>query len=120
MCTDYGKAVVKRSCCGGGWRETCDADAGGIPYPRSRPNAGANARALAEYLSAIRADTLHLVGHSLGGVDDFETVRRGRGCAGSLPPGRIVLMGSPLRGSRSARNLARLPFGKKIMGLGVG
>ena len=26
-------------------------------------------------------------------------------------------MGSPLRGSRTARNLARLPFGKKIMGL---
>jgi hypothetical protein len=37
-----------------------------------------------------------------------------------LPPGRIVLLGSPLRGSRSAVNLARLPFGKKIMGLGVG
>jgi hypothetical protein len=37
-----------------------------------------------------------------------------------LPPGRIVLLGSPLRGSRSAEKLARLPFGKKIMGLGVG
>jgi hypothetical protein len=37
-----------------------------------------------------------------------------------LPPGRIVLLGSPLRGSRTARNLAGLPFGKKIMGLAVG
>jgi hypothetical protein len=37
-----------------------------------------------------------------------------------LPPGRIVLLGSPLRGSRSAQNLARLPFGRRIMGLGVG
>jgi len=33
-----------------------------------------------------------------------------------LPPGRIVLLGSPLRGSRTAHNLARLPFGKRIMG----
>jgi hypothetical protein len=36
-----------------------------------------------------------------------------------LPPGRIVLLGSPLNGSRAAQNLARLPFGKKIMGRGV-
>jgi hypothetical protein len=36
-----------------------------------------------------------------------------------LPPGRIVLLGSPLRGSRAARNFARLPFGEQIMGRGV-
>ena len=36
-----------------------------------------------------------------------------------LPPGRIVLLGSPLNGSRAAQNLARLPFGRKIMGRGV-
>jgi len=31
-----------------------------------------------------------------------------------------VLLGSPLRGSLTARNLARLPFGKTIMGRTVG
>jgi pimeloyl-ACP methyl ester carboxylesterase len=89
-------------------------------YPSVTADATANTRALAEYLSAIRADTLHLIGHSLGGLlivklfeEHAETVVR-------LPPGRIVLLGSPMRGSRTARNLARLPFGKKIMGLAVG
>ena len=80
----------------------------------------ANARALAEYLSAIRADTLHLVGHSLGGLVILKLFEEHAQALARLPPGRIVLLGSPLRGSRTARNLARLPFGKKIMGLGVG
>ncbi len=35
-----------------------------------------------------------------------------------LPPGRIVLLGSPLRGSRAAQNLARLPFGRTNHGAG--
>ena len=96
------------------------ADVRAFSYPSVTADATANARALAEYLSAIRADTLHLIGHSLGGLvivklfeEHAETVVR-------LPPGRIVLLGSPMRGSRTARNLARLPFGKKIMGLAVG
>ena len=33
-----------------------------------------------------------------------------------LPPGRIVLLGPPLGGSRAARNLAAWPFGKVILG----
>jgi hypothetical protein len=36
-----------------------------------------------------------------------------------LPPGRIVMLGSPLGGSRTARKLARLPLGRKIMGRSV-
>jgi pimeloyl-ACP methyl ester carboxylesterase len=95
------------------------ADARAFSYPSVAANATANARALAKYLCAIRADTLHLVGHSLGGLvilklfeEDAETRER-------LPPGRIVLLGSPLRGSRTAQNLARLPFGRRILGLSI-
>jgi hypothetical protein len=36
---------------------------------------------------------------------------------GQLPPGRIVLLASPVRGSRAAQRLARWPFGRRIMGL---
>src|SRR5450631_689071 len=97
-----------------------DADAVAFSYPSVAANAGANARALAEYLCAIRADTLHLVGHSLGGTVILKSFEESGEMEALLPPGRIVLMGSPLRGSRTARNLARLPFGKKIMGLTVG
>jgi pimeloyl-ACP methyl ester carboxylesterase len=83
----------------------------------------ANARALAEFLERMSADTLHLVAHSLGGLvvlDLFETVLSADGRLPSgrvLPPGRIVFLGSPVQGSRAAQHLARLPFGRSIMGL---
>ena len=96
-----------------------NAHAVAFSYPSVAKNASVNARALAQYLSAIRADTLHLVGHSLGGVMILKAFEESPQLQASLPAGRIVLMGSPLRGSITARNLARLPFGKKIMGLSV-
>jgi len=98
-----------------------DAHAVAFSYPSVAVNASANARALAEHLATLGADTLHLVGHSLGGLvilkalDGDAVARRA-----SLPPGRIVLLGTPLRGSRTAQNLARWPFGRKIMGATVG
>jgi pimeloyl-ACP methyl ester carboxylesterase len=76
-----------------------------------------NAHALGKFLAEQRADTLHLVGHSLGGLVILKMFENGEGRR--LPPGRIVLLGSPLNGSRAAKNLARLPFGRKIMGRGV-
>jgi pimeloyl-ACP methyl ester carboxylesterase len=76
-----------------------------------------NAQALAKFLLETRADTLHLVGHSLGGLVILKLFEYGYGKG--LPPGRIVLLGSPLTGSRAARNLARLPFGRKILGRGI-
>jgi pimeloyl-ACP methyl ester carboxylesterase len=78
---------------------------------------GDSARALATFLREQRADTLHLVGHSLGGLVILKLFENGGDA--QLPPGRIVLLGSPLNGSRAAQNLARLPFGRKIMGRGV-
>lgn len=82
-----------------------------------------NARALAAFLAQLQADTLHLVGHSMGGtviLELFEgALDRGNAATSSamLPPGRIVLLGAPVRGSRAARNLARWPLGRRILGL---
>ena len=45
-----------------------DADARAFSYPSVAADATTNARALAKFLTAMRADTLHLVGHSLGGL----------------------------------------------------
>ena len=73
-----------------------------------------NAQALAGYLTELRADRLHLIGHSLGGLLILKLFENGAGA--DLPPGRIVLLGTPLNGCRAARNLARLPFGKILMG----
>jgi pimeloyl-ACP methyl ester carboxylesterase len=53
-----------------------------------------------------------LVGHSLGGVIALETLRR----QPDLPVSRVVCLGSPLRGSLTARNLARHPWSAHALG----
>ncbi|HEV2620632.1 MAG TPA: alpha/beta fold hydrolase [Frateuria sp.] len=45
---------------------------------------------------------VHLVGHSLGGLLALQACREAAG----LPPGRIVCLGSPLKGSAAARGFA--------------
>jgi pimeloyl-ACP methyl ester carboxylesterase len=92
-----------------------------FPYPSVSADLAANARALGEFLRKERADTMHLVGHSLGGLVILELFngmasdRSGNGL--TLPPGGIVLLGCPARGSRAARNLAQRPFGRYMLGL---
>jgi pimeloyl-ACP methyl ester carboxylesterase len=79
-----------------------------------------NARSLAEFVADLHADTLHLVGHSMGGLvilELFERFATGALEAARLPHGRIVLLGTPVRGSRAARNLAQNPFGLRMLGL---
>jgi len=93
-----------------------DASAPAFSYPSVSADAGTNAQALAKYLATVEADVLHLVGHSLGGVLILKLFEVDAGVNARLPPGRVVLLGSPLQGSRTAGNLARLPLGKKIMG----
>ena len=56
---------------------------------------------------------VHFVGHSLGGLlilDLFE--RQGA----SLPPGRVVLLGSPVNGAQAARRLAGWPGMRALLG----
>ena len=55
---------------------------------------------------------VHTVGHSLGGVIVLETLER----EGELPPGRTVLLGSPVRGSRAARSIAAWAVGPRLLG----
>ncbi len=60
-----------------------------------------NAARLALFLGGIRAERLHLVAHSLGGLVTLRMFERGV----TLPPGRVVFLGSPVRGSESARRM---------------
>jgi pimeloyl-ACP methyl ester carboxylesterase len=91
-------------------------------YPSVSASVTENAAALGRYLHSIPADTLHLVAHSMGGLVVLKLFEAGlasgplAGVAQSLPPGRVVLTGSPVRGSRSAERLARLPFGRALLG----
>ncbi len=57
-------------------------------------------------------DEIHVVGHSLGGVIAFETLA----AHADLPPGRAVLMGAPIRGSRAARAVANHWYGPPMLG----
>ena len=60
-----------------------------------------NAARLARFLAGIRAERLHLVAHSLGGLVVLRMFEHGI----SLPPGRVIFLGSPVRGSESARRM---------------
>jgi pimeloyl-ACP methyl ester carboxylesterase len=91
-----------------------------FPYASVGAELEENVRALAGFLGGLHADTLHLVGHSMGGsviLELFERAASSARVVGKLPPGRIVLLGSPVRGSRAARNLSQLPFGRRMLGL---
>jgi len=71
-----------------------------------------NIRLLHEFLRDVPGDTVHLVGHSLGGLLALHTVMR----YPDLRPGRVVCLGSPLRGSVAARAMAGLPLGEEFLG----
>jgi pimeloyl-ACP methyl ester carboxylesterase len=71
-----------------------------------------------EVITAMRAQLLalpppvHLVGHSLGGLLVLRLVDEHP----DLPLGRVVLLGSPVNGSRAARAFARLPGAGLVFG----
>jgi pimeloyl-ACP methyl ester carboxylesterase len=81
-------------------------------YPSVTGSLDANVAALAAFVDGVPGDTVHLVGHSLGGVLICALFE------GRLPArlGRVVCLGSPLKGSRTAARLARWPGGQRLIG----
>ncbi len=75
----------------------------------------ANAARLAHFLESLDADTVHLVGHSLGGV----LIRALFHHHPRQKPGRIVTLGTPHGGSRVAQHLSRFSFWRALMGKSV-
>ena len=81
-------------------------------YPSLRTDLDGNIQSLHEFVEAIDAETIHLVGHSLGGLLILNMLN-------SHPPsrvGRLVCLGSPLRGSSAGARIQRLPGGKIVAG----
>ena len=85
-------------------------------YPSVRDDLAANAKRLAAFIDAVPGDTVHVVGHSLGGV----LVRAMLETPASARLGRIVCLGSPFTGSRTAARVARLPGGARLIGRSLG
>jgi pimeloyl-ACP methyl ester carboxylesterase len=85
-------------------------------YPSVRVGLCDNARSLADHLRRIEGDSLFLVGHSLGGLVVLSMLEK-------FPDPRVrrvVLMGSPCRGSHCASVLQRTPALSRIVGRSLG
>lgn len=80
-------------------------------YPSMHATLGDAADALAGRLRTL-GGTAHVVAHSLGGLVACEAFAR----HADLPAGRVVLLGSPVRGSRTARAVASHWYGPAALG----
>jgi pimeloyl-ACP methyl ester carboxylesterase len=81
-------------------------------YPSLKSAPADNADSLYQYIRQQQADRVHLVAHSLGGIVLLHLFDR----YSDLPPGRLVLMGSPVRGSQVARRLAGSRITRMLLG----
>lgn len=81
-------------------------------YASRRQTPEQASRRLAAYLEEVPGDVVHLVAHSLGGI----VVRHLFAIAPVQRPGRIVMLGSALTGSRAAARVARSALGRRWLG----
>jgi len=70
------------------------------------------ARALGALVANVDGGAPHLVAHSMGGNIVLEMLR----LRPDLATGRIVLLGTPLHGSMTARRVVGLPLGRAVIG----
>lgn len=81
-------------------------------YPTVRGSMDEAVDQLGRFVSRINAERIHFVGHSFGGVvlcRYFQKYPCER-------PGRVVILGSPLTGSRSARTVAKNALMRRMIG----
>lgn len=81
-------------------------------YPSIRGSLDENAEALANFIDDQHTSTVHVIGHSLGGVLALRTAAN----HGDLPNGRIVCLGSPLSGSRAGQVLDDFDWTTQLVG----
>jgi pimeloyl-ACP methyl ester carboxylesterase len=81
-------------------------------YPSITSSLAESADALGAFVDRVPGETVHVVGHSLGGVLICALLER------SLPRriGRVVCLGSPLKGSKTAARLMCWPGGRRLVG----
>jgi pimeloyl-ACP methyl ester carboxylesterase len=71
----------------------------------------AAAEGLVRFVHGQAAGRVHLVGYSLGGLVILAALGRRK-----LPPGRVVLLGTPANGCAAGQGLSRLPLGARLVG----
>jgi pimeloyl-ACP methyl ester carboxylesterase len=83
-----------------------------LHYSSMRSTLDEAAESLREALGALGPGPVHVVAHSLGGLVALAAFARDEG----LPPGRVILLGSPVQGSRAARAVAQWKHGPHLLG----
>jgi pimeloyl-ACP methyl ester carboxylesterase len=81
-------------------------------YPSSARTLTENAAQLQEFLSRVPGETVHFVGHSLGGLLILQLFKDHP----AQRPGRIVTLGAPHQGSFAARRLSGSRLGRRWLG----
>jgi pimeloyl-ACP methyl ester carboxylesterase len=87
----------------------------GFNYSTWRRDPAESTHALADFCGAIESTELHLVGHSLGGLLILKMLQERPQSALQLPPGKVVLLGSPINGSHVASRLAQSAPGRTLL-----
>jgi len=82
-----------------------------ISYPTMHATAAEVAEQLALAIAGLEPP-VHLVGHSLGGLMLLKLFE----LRPEQPPGRVVLLGSPVAGSHAARSVASWSIGPSLIG----
>jgi pimeloyl-ACP methyl ester carboxylesterase len=81
-------------------------------YAATADHLDRHARELHRLALEEEMDRRHFLGHSLGGL----VILRMLAEFDDIPPGRVVLLGSPLGGSSVARKMNKMPGAEKLLG----
>lgn len=81
-------------------------------YSTTQQDLGRQVEKLFRFACSEENTLPHFVAHSMGGLITLQMLEQHR----DVPSGRVVLMGSPLRGSSVAKTISAWPGGRQILG----
>ena len=90
----------------------CGFECFNFRYQSMRRTPRENATSLNNYLQTIKADVVHLVAHSLGGIVLLHLFDK----YPHQKPGRVVMLGTPVRGSEVAQKMISSYWMKPLLG----
>ena len=84
-------------------------------YPSIMGSINEHVASLHAYVQSQRAERMHFVGHSLGGIVILKMLETYT----DIPPGRVVCLASPMQGSCAVDGFARWPFARAALGAAI-